>query len=181
MRQALAIVTMAAVWAGLASFGMAEGKKSGDAGKAQGRIETQSDADLRAEIHRTMALLIEARAAENPDPTQLKELTGRLWQLRGELRGQVAAGADAAADGWACPWGGPGMGFGRCWGGFGGGRGRGAGWGPGCGRGWGGGAGGGLGFGPGAGQGRAPGGPAFVDDDEDGVCDRFQQRNRSQK
>ena len=50
--------------------------------------------------------------------------------------------------------------------------GKGAGFGPGGGRGWGGGY--GQGFGPGAGQGRAPGGAAFVDKDNDGICDHYE-------
>lgn len=182
MRKVLTILATAVVCAGLASFGAAEDKKgsdSTDAGKVQGRSETESGADLRAEIHRTLAQLIEARAAEKPDQAKVDELTGKLRQLRGEFRGQVPAGN--AADGWACPRGGPGKGFGCCRGCPGGGRGRGAGFGPGAGRGWGGGAGGGRGLGPGGGQGRAPGGAAFLDQDQDGTCDRFEQRSSTQK
>jgi hypothetical protein len=123
--------------------------------------------------------LNEARSAEKPDQAKVGELTRKLQQLRMQRRGQRPASADE----WVCPRGGPGMGYG---GGRGMGYGRGAGWGgpgwgPGAGRGWRGGAGGGRGFGPGGGQGRAPGGPAFVDEDNNGVCDNFEQRQETNR
>ena len=101
-------------------------------------------AESRAEMHRTMAALIEAQAAEKPDPAKIKELTDRLQSLRGQIQGRGAAVGQ-------CPWGGPGMGFGR---GYGGGYGRGAGYGRGHGGGW--------------------GGRAMVDENNNGICDYYE-------
>jgi hypothetical protein len=161
---------MAALWCGLVSVGMAEDKKASKSPEGK-KVETQASApaqaDVRAEMHRTMAALIEAQAAEKPDPAKIDRLAKELQQMRATLRAQSAAGAGNPAGAWRCPWGGPGMGCGR-----------GAGWGgpgrgPGAGRGWG----GGHGFGPGAGLGLAPGGAAFVDEDNDGICDQFELRH----
>jgi hypothetical protein len=181
MRHVLTIVTTAALWGGLISFGMAEDPKATNSpdNKVEARAETTGNAALRAEIYRTLAALIEARSAEKPDQAKVDELTQKLQQLRGKLRSQNAATVGNAAAGWGCPWGGPGLGYGR--GAGRGGGGRGAGFGPGCGRGWGGGAGHGQGFGPGAGQGRAPGGATFVDKDIDGICDYYELRHGMHK
>jgi hypothetical protein len=172
------MVTAAVLWSGLASLGAADDQKaakSPDNDKA--KATASAIADLRVEIHRTLAALNDARLAEEPDQARLDELTQKLQQLRGKLRAENVAAAGNRANGWACPWGGPGWGFGRQagWGGpgFGPGMGRGAGFGPGMGRG----PGFGRGFGPGAGQGLAPGGPAYVDEDHDGVCDNFERRH----
>jgi hypothetical protein len=171
---------MAVLWCGLVSLGMAEDKKanqSPDDKNAETRTDTAANATLRAEIHRTMAALIEAQAAEKPDQAKIGELTKKLQQLRAKLWAPSAVGAGNPSAGWVCPGGGPGMGWGRGagWGGpgRGPGMGRGAGFGPGAGRGWG----GGRGFGPGAGQGLAPGGGVFVDEDQDGICDTFELRH----
>lgn len=59
-------------------------------------------AELRAEMHRTLADLAEARAAQEPDQAEIE----RLQQQLGELRGQLTAPRRAAAG--ECPWGGPG-------------------------------------------------------------------------
>jgi hypothetical protein len=120
---------------------------------------------VRAEMHRTIADLLEAQAAEKPDPARIKALTEQLQKLRGEWNAQGPA-APARAAGWGCLWGGPGYG----WGGPGYGRGQGYGRGPGYGwGGWGGGQGYGRGMGLGAGR-------AFVDSDSDGICDNFEIR-----
>ncbi len=123
-------------------------------------------AKLRAEIHRTVAALIETQAAEKPDAAQVKALTEKLQSLRTQVQAQQPAGFA------------PGMG-----------RGRGTGFGPAwaCGPGWGGGMGRGPGYGRGPGGARGPGygrgaglgagagwGAGFVDEDKDGVCDRYQ-------
>ena len=171
MRHVLTLVTMAALWSGLVSFGMADDQKIGNPpkpGKVETRAETATTASLQAEFHRTLADLIEARSAEKPDQAKIGELTQKLQQLRGKRQATAPAAAANAPAGWGCPWGGPGMGWGR--------GGCGAGFGPGAGRGWGG-AGAGRGLGPGAGQGLAPGGPAFVDHDSDGVCDYYESRH----
>lgn len=189
MKRAMTIVTVAAVWGGLVSFGVAEDQgagKSPDPSKVEVRTTTASIAGLRAEIHRTLAALIEARAVDDPDEAKVAELTERLQQLRGRLRAQTASATRSVASGSAGAMGG-GMGYGRggAWGrpgwgrGFGPGAGRG--FGPAAGRGWGGGAGGGRGLGPGAGQGLAPGGAAFVDRDNDGVCDNYELRQGMHK
>ena len=181
MRHVLTIVTMVALWGGLVSFGMAEDPKAikSPDNKVEARGATTGNAALRAEIHRTLAALIEAQSAENPDQAKVDELTQKLQQLRGKLRSQNAVATGNAAVGWGCPWGGPGPGYGRGagWGGGG----KGAGFGPGGGRGWGGGAGRGQGFGPGAGQGLAPGGAAFVDEDNNGICDYYELRHGMHK
>ena len=185
MRHLLTIVTMAALYGGLVPLGMAEDPKSvaSTNSNQEGRSQTPANADLRVEIHRTLAALIEARSAEKPDQAKVDQLTQKLQQLRGKLRAQNPAAAGGTAGGWGCPWGGPGMGFGygRGCGWGGGGRGPGGGMGFGACRGWGGGAGAGRGLGPGAGQGLAPGGPAFVDQDNDGLCDYYELRNGMHK
>jgi hypothetical protein len=142
--------------------------KSIESQKAEAPTKAPAAADVRAEIHRTLADLIEARSADKPDPAKVDELTRKLQELRGKLVAQATVAAGGAQDGWVCPWGGPGLGAGR-------GPGRGAAVGPGFGRGWGGG--GGRGLGPGAGQGLAPGGAAFVDQDHNGVCDYYELRH----
>jgi hypothetical protein len=183
MRYVLTIVTMAALCGSLVSFGVAEDSTATKSpeNKAVARVNTTSNAELRAEIHRTLAALIEARSAEKPDQAKVDELSQKFQQLRGKLRSQNVTAAGSSATGWGGPWGGPGRGYGRGAGWCGGGRGPGAGFGPGGGRGWGGGAGRGQGFGPGAGQGRAAGGAAFVDEDNDGVCDQYELRQGMHK
>lgn len=161
MRRLLTIVTTAAVWAGLASFGLADEPAAKPADNKNVQTQVSDTAAQRVEYHRTMAALIEARTAEKPDQAKIDELNGKLQRIRNQLAPQNAEGF------WGCPRRGPGYGYG---------------YGGGYGRGWGGrGAGRGQGFGPGAGQGRAPGGPAFVDKDNNGVCDYFEQRNGTQR
>ena len=179
MRCVLTIVMMAALWGGLVSSGMAEDLKATKSpdNKVEGRAGTSGNAELRAEIHRTLAALIEAQSAEKPDQAKVDELTKKLQQLRGKLRSQNAAAVGNATAAWGCPWGGPGYGRGAGWGRGG----KGAGFGPGGGRGWGGGGGYGQGFGPGGGEGRAHGGAAFVDKDNDGICDYYELRQGMHK
>ena len=181
MRHLLIIVTTAALYGGLVSFGMAEEQKvvAPANPNQEGRSQKATNADLRVEIRRTMAALIEARSAEKPDPAEVDQLTQKLQELRGKLRSQNPAAAGGATGRWGGP--GMGLGYGRGCGWGGGGRGPGGGMGPGACRGWGGGAGAGRGFGPRAGQGLAPGGPAFVDQNNDGICDRYELRNGTHK
>jgi len=120
-----------------------------------------ADAKLRAEIHRTMADLIEAQAADSPDQEQIQKLTDQLRDLRQELG---APGAGARRGGARGPGRGLGMGPGAGRGqglgpgaGMGPGRGRGRGPAMGPGRGPGLGAGGGPAMGPGGGRGRGQG------------------------
>jgi hypothetical protein len=136
------------------------------------KVDTAPAAQTRAELHRTMAELIEAQAAAQPDQAKIKALTDKLQELRGKIGGPAANVPRGPMAGGRGPWGGPGMGAGM---GRGPGRGMGPGYGrgPGWGRGPGGGAGrGGWGPGPGFGAGRGPG---FVDADRDGVCDNFER------
>jgi hypothetical protein len=151
-------VTAVVLWCGLVGLGnAAEGNAAKREAAQKGGAASAAipRADLRAEIHRTMAALIEAQAAEKPDPEKIDALTKELQRLRAECWAQ---GGSAVGMGF-----GPGRGMGY---------GRGAGWGMGGGRGWG----GGRGFGPGGGRGLAPGGPAFVDENKNGVCDWFELR-----
>ncbi len=182
MRRVRTFVAMAAAWCSLASLAVAEDErviKSPVDKKVETKADAQAIAALRADIHRTLAELIEAQSAKQPDQAKIEKLTKNLQQLRGKLRAQAAAPAGNERTGWNCPRGGFGMGFGRgaAWGGrgrgFGGGRG--AGFGPGGGLGPSGGV--GCGFGPGGGLGLAPGGPAFADKDHDGICDHYELRH----
>lgn len=172
MRHVLTWVTMAAFGCSLASLGLAEDTKATqlpDDKKVEAKANATANAETRAAIHRTMADLIEAQSAEKPDQAKIDSLGKKLQQLRESLQAQAPAVVGNVPAGWVCPRGGPGMGFGRgaAWGG------------PGRGRGYGGGA--GRGFGPGAGLGLGVGGPAFVDNDNDGVCDYYELRHGIQK
>ncbi|MCR4415528.1 MAG: hypothetical protein NUV77_24215 [Thermoguttaceae bacterium] len=131
-------------------------------------------AQLRAEWHRTVAALIDAQAAEKPDPAKVKELTEKLRALRAQL--PQTSGFGGMGPGWgrgACAGTGMGMGMGLGRGmgpgaGWCGGRGPGAGWGPGLAR--------GPGYGRGAGGGANAGwGRAFVDENQNGICDHFER------
>jgi len=190
MRHVATVCILLTVLASVASRGLAQPPepkaKPADAASAA-KTDPQALAQLRAEVHRTMAALIEARSAEKPNPAGVQKLTARLQELRGQMAPQRPA---AAGPGWRCPWAGAGMGLGPAWGGTGrgpgagGGRGPGFGPGPGFGRGFG----PGPGFGRGPGAGRGPGygrgagwgpgagrGPAFVDEDQDGICDNYER------
>lgn len=202
MRRVLMFVTMMACWGSLVSLNLAAEKKASppaDKKKVEAKVDkrkVESKAggtavgDVRAEMHRTMAELIEAQSAEKPDQAKIDRLTKKLQELRGQFRAPSASAAAPQSAGWVCPRGGPGMGFGRGAGWGGAGQGRGAGWGagfgpgaargPGGGRGMGRGPGGGHGFGPGAGMGRGVG-PAFVDKDQDGICDNYELRRGTQQ
>lgn len=157
MRHLWTIVAVAALWGSLGSIGLAEDPTA--KAPSDNKVAARADADsvqLRAAIHRTMADLLEAQAAEKPDPAKVDALTRKIIELRGKLQAQPAV-----AEGVAPAWGRPAMAVGR-----------GAGWGGGRGAGFGGGRGGagfGQGLGPGGGQGRG-----FVDADNDGICDYYE-------
>ena len=186
MRAFMTLAAIAALgWVGV-STARAEKPKKAPSANQEKKVEAKADVQLdqlRAKMHRTMADLIEAQSAKEPDQAKIDKLTKKLASLRQQMRSAAPAAAAtpgvAPAAGWRCPWGGPGMGGGRgpAWGGQG--RGPGGGRGPawgGQGRGPGGGR--GAGFGPGGGRG--VGGPWFVDEDGDGVCDNY-ERARGQK
>lgn len=158
--------------------------------KAATPTPAQTAVQLRARMHKAIAELLEARAADKPDPQKIQALTEQVQKLRAELAG--LAPETTWAPGWRCPWGGPGRGAGfgpgGAWGprgpGFGPGAGRG-GFGPGPGRGYGVGPGRGAAVGPGYGRGAGLGagagwGPQFIDANRDGVCDRYQLRRAQQ-
>ena len=109
MRRVITILTMAAVWGGLSLFGMAadpNANKPPEAVKVETRTAASVNAGLRAEIHRTMAALIEAQAAEKPDPAQIEKLTQQLQDLRGKLQAQKTVIAGNQAGDASYPWGG---------------------------------------------------------------------------
>ena len=122
---------------------------------------------LKAQMHRTMADLVEAQSAAEPDQAKIDQLAGQLQSIRRQLWAKAPAPGRGYGQGWA----GQGRGQGRGGPAYGG-RGYGCPWGgPGWGRGMGMGQGGGMGMGPGRGMGPGLG---FVDADGDGVCDNFQ-------
>ena len=123
--------------------------------------DAESATQLEAEMHRTMASLIEARAAKPPTPQVVEQLTMKLQSLRA----RIVRKAGTPGQGW----GGAGCPLAR-----GGGRGLGpCGLGPGAGMGQGRGRGRGQGWGRGRGRGFGPG---FVDKDADGICDNAESR-----
>ena len=87
------------------------------------------------------------------------------------------AAADTQTPGMNCPMGGPGMGYGR----GAGGAGQGAGYRWGAGRGMGMGPGAGMGYRHGAGKGDGAGGGTFVDENNNGICDKYESRNETNK
>lgn len=109
-----------------------------------------ADADPRVKFHRTLADLIEAQTAAQPDQAKIDKLTKELQELQPAVGSRAVLPADRPAPSWGCPRGGPGWGCGQ-----------------GYGRGY------GRGFGPGGGMGR---GAAFVDNDRDGLCDNYEVR-----
>ena len=148
---------------------------------------TETPAQLQAQMHRAVADLIEARAAEKPDEAKIEKLLDKVQYLRGKLWAETGApGLQTNRQGpWNCPWGGPGVGPGYGPGkGYGvrgrGGRGRGMGPGMGQGRGRGmgrgmGGRGYGMGYGMATGQGRGMGRQwGYIDRNQDGICDNAQ-------
>jgi hypothetical protein len=92
-----------------------------DAKKVEAKADAPTPAQLRAQMHRTLADLIEARNAEKPDPARIDKLSKELEQLRAQIVAQRAAGRVDV---------GYGRGYGRGFGcGYGRGFGRGPGWG----------------------------------------------------
>lgn len=156
MNRAL-IITGALASLGLyVSLGLAEDQPTGQA-DAAGRVaqrEAGQELGVWNEIRATMAALRAAQSANEPDEDTIAQLTDELQWLRTLHCAQRR---------------GSGLGSGRGPG-YGGGRGPGYGLGRGPGRGMG----AGLGRGPGYGRGRGAGwGPGFVDENNDGICDRY--------
>ena len=127
-RKPTLIIALTLVWA-VAASGLAQDTTTPPADKpAAEAADTLGPAQLRAEMHRTMAALLEARAAPEPDQEKIEELGRQLVALRAKIR---AHGPGAFGMG-QCPWGGPMLGYGQGRGGMGNRYGRG---GPGYGRG----------------------------------------------
>jgi len=187
MRRTFSLLAVAVVVAGLVSTAIAQEAKQNTADNAPATAQQDATAlaQLKANMHRTLADLVEARAAKQPDQAKIEELIKKLQQIREQVVTQRQATLGAAG---ACPYAGRGCrscccvgcdrdglgcaACGRCCGNAGwGGPGKGPGMGGrgGMGRGCGPGAGVGLGMGPGAGG-------YFVDRDKNGVCDRAENR-----
>jgi len=121
--------------------------------------QTPTAAELRAQIHSTLAELWQEQAKAQPDQAKIAQLQKQVMELRTQLQtnlwasGQNVPPAGAGVGGpMAGPaWGGPGLG-------------PRAGFGPGAGM--------GRGYGPGMGIGR--GGPWFVDRNQNGICDYWE-------
>ncbi len=186
MRTALTWVMSFALYGAMLSTGLAQDAntdKQPAAPQPAAKPDPATSAKLRAEIHRTMAALIEAQAAEKPDAAKVKELTDQLQKLRAQRWAESPAPPAMGRGGaWGGPRMGPGPGRGGPGKGFGPGYGRGPGFGPGpaAGRGPGYGAGPGWGRGPGYGRGAGWGagsgwGRAFVDLDGNGICDNYER------
>ena len=162
MRSAFTMLTAVAILCGMALMVKAQdadrGKSPGDAKRAEFKAERIAFAKLRIKFHRTIADLIEARIAPEPDKARIEELQKELQQVRKELHEKrpPRRGGSGMRPGPDCPWGEQGMGPGQ---GRGGGRGMGPGQGddrPGQGMGPGQGRGGGRGRGMGPGRGDGP-------------------------
>jgi len=127
--------------------------------------------ELRAAMFRTMADLVEAQSAQQPNPEAITRLRQKLQTQRREYLAQASPSAVSGRASGGCPWGmtprgGAGMMAGR-----GGAARRGSMM---CGPGAGGCQGRGMGRGRGPGFGQFPGrAGVFVDDNGDGVCDNF--------
>lgn len=140
-----------------------------------GEVGKLTPAQQRAEWLKTLAAIAEEQAKPQPHQQKIATLQGKLLQLRqGTLPTGVGPGMGFMAPRPGtpvCPWGGPGLGMGM---------GRGPGYGQGMGYGRGPGRGGprGPGYGPGPGMGRGGFGmgPAFVDRNQNGICDYYEYR-----
>ena len=130
MRSAFTMLTAVAILCGMALMVRAQdadrGKSPGDAKKIDAKVQWIACAKLRIQFHRTLADLIEARIAPEPDKARIEELQKELQQVRKELyeKRPPRRGGSGMRPGPDCPWGEQGMGPGQ---GRGGGRGRGMG------------------------------------------------------
>ncbi len=156
MKVALTLATTLALFYSAAAVALAEDAKASKSPgelQADAKIETPTPAQLRVQMHRTMAELIEARSAKTPNEAEIAKLAGELRTLRQKIWAQGPAQPVGPPAFGQRPMGGPGRGFARGRGyGRGGGYGRGRGYGRGYGRQW-----------------------SFVDQDRDGVCDNYQR------
>ena len=159
MRKVLTVIVgMGLLWS-VPMLVQAEDAKTTEKPAAEkAKADTPTPAQLRVKLHRTMAALIEAQAAEDPDAEKIEKLTNRLQTLRAKIWAAGPAGPQAGFGPGQGRWGGPRMA--RQGGGYGPGRGYGRGR-----RGWGGGPGYGQGYGRGWGRGygRLPCDPGTAD------------------
>ena len=151
MRHVLTLLAVAAVVGGASVLWAEDAAPTtpSDAKKVEAKADAPTPAQLRAQMHRTLADLIEARNAEKPDPARIDKLTKELEQLRAQIVAQRAAVRVDV--------------------GYGGGYGRGYGRGFGCGYGR------GFGRGPGWGVNVTVGrGLGFIDENHNGICDNLE-------
>ncbi len=157
MKVALTLATTLALFCSAAAVALAEdAKPSKSPGELQAdaKAETPTPAQLRVQMHRTMAALIEARSAKTPNEAEITKLAQQLRTLRQKIWAQGPVQPVGPPAFGQRPMGGPGKGFAR---GRGQGYGRSGGYGRGYGRQW-----------------------SFVDQDRDGVCDNYQRVWRNQ-
>ncbi|HID78221.1 MAG TPA: hypothetical protein EYP56_19785 [Planctomycetaceae bacterium] len=108
MRSGSTLALSAACLLGLGLTGIGQAAETDTKGEAA-RPAAPDVAMLRAEIHRTMAALIEAQAAEEPDEAKVKALTEKLQSMREKLRTTIASPLPPGQAGpWPCPFGFPG-------------------------------------------------------------------------
>ncbi|MBU4270564.1 MAG: hypothetical protein KKA28_01655 [Planctomycetes bacterium] len=119
MRTLFTTLTAVAILCGMAQTVRAEdadqGKSPGDAKKADIKAERIAFAKLQIKFHRTMADLIEAQIAPEPDKAKIEVLGKELQQVRKELHEKrpPRRGGPGMRPGPGRPWGEPGMGPGR--------------------------------------------------------------------
>jgi len=178
-------------WAQSATGTAATQRRPTPAVRGADRNPPAAMSQLRAELHRAMAALIEAQSLPEPDQEKVNQLSAQIRQLRAQLfADQKAAGPVAQRGGPWCPWGptAPGMGSRRGRGpnaaqrGFTPWAGRGGQWGcwysPAIGGGWGRGRQAGRRmpgrYGAGRGLGVGPLGGTFIDANGNGICDNYE-------
>lgn len=118
MRYLLTLLTAAAIVGGSALMVGAqdakEAKSPDDAKKVPSKAERIAFAKLQIKFHRTMADLIEAKIAPEPDEAKIEELKNELDKVRKEMfEKRPRGGRPGMGPRPDCPWGEPGMGPGR--------------------------------------------------------------------
>ena len=102
------LLGLAIVVAGVSAGSAQDAKTPSKSPPAQAApAKTAETAKLRAEVHRTVAALIEAQSAEKPDAAKVKELTAKVQELRSQILAdgppwQGRALRPGAPDGAAC-------------------------------------------------------------------------------
>ena len=116
MRTLLTTLTAVVILCGMALTVRAEdddrAKSPGDEKRIDAKAQWIACAKLRIKMHRTLADLIEARIAPEPNKAKIEVLEKELQQVRKELHEQ----RPSRRGGPGCPWGEPGMGPNRGYG-----------------------------------------------------------------